>query len=326
MDPFLTRRGERRRDRIRRHTNFMTDDGDELDSGAPRDPAELFAQALRDEELSWARPAPNGLVVGPSIVAASDDIFDLKADNKGQPSRPIAPDLDARIVGGRPALIRRFPYMVSLQRGKNHACGATLISRDILLTAAHCHHQFDRALIGRYSIDSEVEIRYGTYEIRDVPSQWSHPQYQYSSTNPDISHDMMILLLGDIIGGNEWGDNPRRPVNTELYPPLRINKNPSTPPNKGVSELEVVGWGTTDKNGTTLSSVLRQIELQYVPNPVCQKSGGWVNGKYYSYNGFIQDNMLCALSDTGDACLGKGVLCFDLRRCVRNPLINCSLN
>ncbi|CAN8009453.1 unnamed protein product [Ixodes pacificus] len=44
-----------------------------------------------------------------------------------------------RIVGGRPAEAREFPWIVSIQRSPNfHSCGGSIISADVILTAAHC--------------------------------------------------------------------------------------------------------------------------------------------------------------------------------------------
>ena len=48
------------------------------------------------------------------------------------------PQLDGRIVGGFPIDIKQVPWQASLQRNGNHSCGASIISENWLLTAAHC--------------------------------------------------------------------------------------------------------------------------------------------------------------------------------------------
>lgn len=46
--------------------------------------------------------------------------------------------LDGRIVGGEPTVIEKHPYQVSLQLLSYHRCGGVIISKDYVLTAAHC--------------------------------------------------------------------------------------------------------------------------------------------------------------------------------------------
>ncbi|KAM5188506.1 LOW QUALITY PROTEIN: neutrophil elastase-like [Callospermophilus lateralis] len=48
------------------------------------------------------------------------------------------PVLASEIVGGRPARPHAWPFMVSLQRRRGHFCGATLIARNFVMSAAHC--------------------------------------------------------------------------------------------------------------------------------------------------------------------------------------------
>ncbi|XP_040076006.1 trypsin delta-like [Ixodes scapularis] len=44
-----------------------------------------------------------------------------------------------KIVGGRPAVAKEFPWIVSIQTAqKSHKCGGSIISADMILTAAHC--------------------------------------------------------------------------------------------------------------------------------------------------------------------------------------------
>ncbi|XP_008590370.1 PREDICTED: neutrophil elastase [Galeopterus variegatus] len=48
------------------------------------------------------------------------------------------PALASEIVGGQPARPHAWPFMVSLQRRGGHFCGATLIARNFVMSAAHC--------------------------------------------------------------------------------------------------------------------------------------------------------------------------------------------
>nr|CAD7570897.1 unnamed protein product [Timema californicum] len=46
--------------------------------------------------------------------------------------------IDGRIIGGEDADIIDFPYQLSLGYFSSHSCGASIISADWVLTAAHC--------------------------------------------------------------------------------------------------------------------------------------------------------------------------------------------
>lgn len=72
----------------------------------------------------------------------------------------VAFDLQPRIINGNPAHIGQFPYFALLEIELNEnvfkRCGATLISDEWLLTAAHCVDNADRlvATLGISRLDS----------------------------------------------------------------------------------------------------------------------------------------------------------------------------
>lgn len=48
------------------------------------------------------------------------------------------PELSGQIIGGRPTSVNRHPYQVSMVLNGNSFCGGFIVSRDYVLTAAHC--------------------------------------------------------------------------------------------------------------------------------------------------------------------------------------------
>ncbi|EED94018.1 predicted protein, partial [Thalassiosira pseudonana CCMP1335] len=57
----------------------------------------------------------------------------------------------------------------------------------------------------------------------------------------------------------------------------------------------VMGWGVTVEGvSSTQSDVLREVDVQYMTNTECDTSNG----------GYIEDNMMCAWSQSADACQG----------------------
>lgn len=62
-----------------------------------------------------------------------DDIIGTRNE-----ARPEVPVLDGRIVGGSAVDITSYPWQLSLRRSNSHICGASIISANWALTAAHC--------------------------------------------------------------------------------------------------------------------------------------------------------------------------------------------
>ncbi|XP_017125862.1 serine protease SP24D [Drosophila elegans] len=46
--------------------------------------------------------------------------------------------LNGRVVGGEDAAKAQFPHQISLRNGGSHSCGGSILSRNYILTAAHC--------------------------------------------------------------------------------------------------------------------------------------------------------------------------------------------
>ena len=67
--------------------------------------------------------------------------FSLGTDYKRPDS---AGEAEVRIVGGQDSRPTKWPFIVSLHRDGLFKCGATIIDRDWIMTAAHCVNHFER--------------------------------------------------------------------------------------------------------------------------------------------------------------------------------------
>ncbi|KAL7524441.1 hypothetical protein ACHAXR_000572, partial [Thalassiosira sp. AJA248-18] len=151
-----------------------------------------------------------------------------------------------RIIGGEKAEDGGFPYAVYLQYF-GHSCGGSLISRDVVLSAAHCGGAYiDKVVTGRHNLDTDEG------EEMDVAATLPHPEYNYDTTENDI---MLIFLQDPTDPGVEF---------------VKLNSDESSPDND--APVTVAGWGLTDEEEFAASDVLMAVDVNVIPNAECEQS------------------------------------------------------
>ncbi|XP_013115625.2 trypsin alpha-3-like [Stomoxys calcitrans] len=178
---------------------------------------------------------------------------------------------DTRIVGGRPISINRVPWQLALYDGGYFICGASIISRDWVLTAAHCVEGGGNFAVraGSTYVNRGGQIRYANAVI-------IHSRYNSRTFNYDIA--LLRVRQSFRITPNV------RPI------PL-AKRNRSLP-----DRFFVSGWGRTRENGQT-SNRLRGVTIAKITRPRCQR-------QYAPVGIGITVNMICATSPQKDACQG----------------------
>ena len=183
-------------------------------------------------------------------------------------STTLHSELTPYIIGGTPAEPGRYPYMASLTTGGSHQCGASLITKNILLTAGHCTVRGDGTeligetiQLGRFEVDTETFVPDAdAFETHVIETQVIHPAYDEPIPGK-IHYDFKLIKI--------YGESKYRPV--------RLNFDVDIPERHG-DPLTLIGWGSTGGDEEKeKENVLREVEVNYVSRAMCE------TGKFFLY-------------------------------------------
>lgn len=222
------------------------------------------------------------LALSITLPAKADD--SLTAQNRSR----MAP----RIVGGTVAADRAYPWLVALEDNTgDQFCGGTLISKNKVLTAAHCC--FSGSNLSPDPV-GPLRVRVGSNQrgiggqVFKVASQAIHPKF-----NPiTLDYDVAILTLKtSATNPLTLSDNVnivKLPEACDDLTCLTGGANPGT-------TVLTTGWGATADGADDSSPELLEISIPVVSNADCQTAYGEEE---------ISDRMLCAGVVGKDSCQG----------------------
>ena len=107
--------------------------------------------------------------------------------------------IDTTLNGNRPIEIQHIPYIVSLQKNGDHACGGAILSFNVIITAAHC--VADNA---EYTVLSGSEKR-NTGRQHNVIHIQRHPHFNIYL----FMHDIALLVISPPI---DFEHSVNRPI------------------------------------------------------------------------------------------------------------------
>ncbi|XP_073822297.1 trypsin-1-like [Musca autumnalis] len=211
------------------------------------------------------------LVVDARSLDSSGELITLKDGEF-----PMKPRPDGRIVGGQRINITEAPYQISLQTRSMHICGGSIISKEWILTAAHCTY-------GREA--SELKVRLGSTDtdkdgdLIDVAKLVQHEKFNIRN----VDYDYSLIKLSKEIELDETKKIVDLPKLKEDYMDGTV--------------CLVTGWGNT-KNRTDWEQLLRQTKVPIFNQKECSRRYGLFGG--------VTERMLCAGYAEGgkDACQG----------------------
>lgn len=197
----------------------------------------------------------------------------------------VQPTSDLNIVGGQVVKSELRPWMVALVRNSDKAyetqfCGATRISANWLLTAAHCVQKikppYFKAIVAAPDLSKPIS-KEKIYEIQEIIL---HPKY----VNRTDDFDFALLRI-----------TPHEKDETDLLGKQSGNYLATVfSQSSNQTNFLTLGWGVLGE-GKNSSNVLREVEVPLVDDATCKQS--YPN---------MTENMICAGYKLGgkDSCFG----------------------
>jgi len=183
--------------------------------------------------------------------------------------------VDSRIVGGEDADAHEFPWQVAVYYKKNGGgtsfCGGSIVSKNYVITAAHCVGSN-----GEVSVGVGIHDRGQTQKIVKAKFVKMHEQYDPST----IDYDIAVITVEEPF---DFSDPKVGPVCL-----------PSKDAEHDGKPVTISGWGLRN-DGSGLPTILQTVDVKVITEAKCKEFGG----------SFIKERMICTLGDgTESTCSG----------------------
>ena len=205
-----------------------------------------------------------------SLFFVQGIIFECKSTEPCGCSRNNV-DIDARIVGGEAVAYRSWGWAVSVRDSSDqHRCGGTILSKDYILTAAHCFRKLSEESLP-YSVAVGTDSLLSSSEqIRIVSQIIIHPEWNVKTKENDIA----ILQLDTSISMDD--------INVAKICLPEVNKFQQVQYPRIKSSLVAIGWGRTATEDIVSPEYLRQVTLETIDTsePKCKEMIKNINSQF----------------------------------------------
>jgi len=207
----------------------------------------------------------------------------------------------SRIVGGSKASFGQFPWQAQIWAIKSpngnptFTCGGTLVTEELILTAAHCIHYTnpERYLIklGRQYVDEKDEICSGYEQRYKVIDLAVHPEFN----KRHLTNDIAVMWIRS--------EKYNQPVHyaDHILPACLPELSKSTEEDEFYKAEQygvVTGWGLLNETEKEGSNSLQHVALPILKSNICLQA----YGKFVHMD---ENKQFCAGNDQGqDACAG----------------------
>nr|XP_033798801.1 transmembrane protease serine 7 [Geotrypetes seraphini] len=183
-----------------------------------------------------------------------------------------------RIIGGSDAEESEWPWQVSLHFAESAYCGASVLSKEWLLSAAHCFQGDILSDPRSWTAHLGMHVQGKAKFVTSIKRIIVHERY---SNNFD--YDIALLQLS-----SSWVDTMKHFIQPICIPPAAQKVSSG-------SKCWVTGWGRRLEADTKGSTILQKAEVEIIDQTTC-----------YSTYGLISPRMICAglISGKRDACKG----------------------